>query len=479
MSNFAPVDLRLYAAAFALAWLMLAASSAKAEEPPAEVAAPSGTSLSIASWGGAYGQSQEIAYFEPFTKKTGVKITTETYDGTLATIKAKIGGSASPFDIVDLSAYALDMLCRDGLIETIDSTTLAVGPGGQSASEDFLPGGINSCGIASVAWSTVIAFDRQAFAKAQPTKIADLLEIQRFPGKRALPNGPRYTLELALLADGVEPASIYSELAMPEGADRAFAALDKIKPQILWWSKAEDAIAHADAAEGVDGGGFSGRIFRAAVNARQRIGVLWDGQIYDVDLWAIPKGAANKEDAKRFIAFATEPAQMAAQAELIAYGPMRKSAIALVGKHPSIDIEMKGFLPTAPDNFRKALKFDEVWWKDHGEALETRFKTWREQPAVIDAKASPADGKSKPGDTKASTADGKSKPGDAKAATADEKSKPGDAKARPHRRRQGCDRRRSAQARGREARATPETQTGSVPSAAPKPAPKPAPNKPQ
>ena len=118
MSNFAPVDLRLHAAAFAVAWLVLAAPSAMREDPPAAAAAPSGTSLSVASWGGAYGQSQEIAYFEPFTKKTGVKITTETYDGTLATIKDKIGGSTSPFDIVDLSADALDTLCRDGLLET-------------------------------------------------------------------------------------------------------------------------------------------------------------------------------------------------------------------------------------------------------------------------------------------------------------------------------------------------------------------------
>ena len=475
MSNFAPVDLRLHAAAFALAWLMLAAPSAKAEEPPAEAAAPSGTSLSIASWGGAYGQSQEIAYFEPFTKKTGVKINTETYDGTLATIKAKIGGSASPFDIVDLSAYALDMLCRDGLLETIDSATLAAGPGGQSASEDFISGGVNSCGIASVAWSTVMAFDRQAFTKAQPSKIADLLEIQRFPGKRALPNGPRYTLELALLADGVEPASIYSELATPEGADRAFAALDKIKPQILWWSKAEDAISMLIQRKASMAAGFSGRIFRAAVNARQRIGVLWDGQIYDLDLWAIPKGAANKEDAKRFIAFATEPAQMAAQAELIAYGPMRKSAIALVGKHPSIDIEMKGFLPTAPDNFKKALKFDEVWWKEHGEELETRFKTWREQPAVIDAKVA-GERKVETRGRKALARGRKVQAGDAKAATADEKSKP--AMPIKARRCQGCDRRRKAQARGREAGDAGGANRFSA-ERAPKPAPKPTPNKPQ
>ena len=456
MSNFGPVDLRFHATAFAIAWLMLAASSAKAEDPPADAAAaPSGTSLSVASWGGAYGQSQEIAYFEPFTKKTGVKITTETYDGTLAAIKAKIGGNTSPFDIVDLSAYALDMLCREGLLETIDSATLVAGSGGQSASEDFISGGVNSCGIASVAWSTVIAFDRQAFAKAQPSKIADLLDIQRFPGKRALPNEPRYTLELALLADGVEPANLYSELGTPAGADRAFAALDKIKPQILWWSKAEDVIGMLMQRKASMAAGFSGRIFRAAVSARQRIDVLWDGQIYDLDLWAIPKGAANKEDAKRFIAFATEPAQMAAQAELIAYGPMRKSAIALVGKHPFIDIEMKGFLPTAPDNFKKALKFDEVWWKDHGTELEARFKTWREQPAVVDAKQ-PADEKSKPAGAKPSTADQKTKPGDAKAATDDDAPKPADAKP-----------------------ATPEAQTGSVPNVGAKPAPEPAPTKPR
>jgi putative spermidine/putrescine transport system substrate-binding protein len=162
--------------------------------------------------------------------------------------------------------------------------------------------------------------------------------------------------------------------------------------------------------------GYSGRIFRAAVGARQRVAVLWDGQIYDLDLWAIPKGAANKDGAKRFIAFATEPAQMAAQAALIAYGPMRKSAIALVGKHPSIDIEMKEYLPTAPDNFRKALKFDEGWWNEHGAELATRFQTWRDQPAAVEAAASPANAKSKP-----STADSKSSTGEGKSTTTEGK----------------------------------------------------------
>ncbi len=100
---------------------------------------------------------------------------------------------------------------------------------------------------------------------------------------------------------------------------------------------------------------YSGRIFRAAVGAPQ-LDTLWDGQVYDLDLWAIPKTAANKDAAKRFIAFAMEPAHLAAQAQLIAYGPMRKSAIALVGKHPIINVDMKSYLPTTPDHMKKGAE---------------------------------------------------------------------------------------------------------------------------
>jgi putative spermidine/putrescine transport system substrate-binding protein len=354
--------------------------------------------LSIATWGGAYGQSQELAYFEPFAKETGTKVATEIYDGSLAKIKALIGTDESSIDVVDVSAATLGTLCNDGLLESIEASSLGAAPDGQSAADDFYSGGLTSCGVGSVAWSTTLAFDRQAFPKAQPAQIADLLDTKRFPGKRALPNGPRYTLELALLADGVDPASVYTELATPAGADRAFKALDKIKNDAFWWDNAQEPITWLLEKDAVIAASYSGRLFRAAVGDRQRLGVTWDGQIYDLDLWAIPKGAKNKDGAKRFIAFATDPARLAAQAQLIAYGPMRKSALSLVGKHPIIDVEMKDFLPTAPDNFKKALRFDNGWWSVHGDELQKRFEEWRGpispghgKPAVVVAKPEEAD----------------------------------------------------------------------------------------
>jgi putative spermidine/putrescine transport system substrate-binding protein len=333
--------------------------------------------LNIATWGGAYGQSQESAFFEPYAKETGTRIATEVYDGSLAKIKEMIEGGSSAIDVADVSAGALEALCKDGLLETIAPTALGPAPAGETVDQDFLAGGLSPCGVASVAWSTALVFDRQAFSKAQPAAITALLDAKRFPGKRALPNSPRRTLELALLADGVDPANVYSELATQEGADRAFKALDKIRGEIYWWDKAEEPMTWLLEKKAALAAAYSGRMFRAMVGTRQRFGVVWDGQIYDLDVWAIPKSARNKDGALRFIAFATDPARLARQAELIAYGPMRKSALALVGKHPVVDIEMGAFLPTTPDNFKKALKFDEAWWETNGAALTARFETWR------------------------------------------------------------------------------------------------------
>ncbi|MEM9591838.1 MAG: extracellular solute-binding protein, partial [Pseudomonadota bacterium] len=121
--------------------------------------------------------------------------------------------------------------------------------------------------------------------------------------------------------------------------------------------------------------GYSGRIFRAAVLDRN-LEILWDGQIYDLDAWAIPEASQNKAEAMRFIRFATAPAQLAAQARLTAYGPMRRSALAQVGEHPAIGVDMREYLPTAPENAQKALQFDQVWWDRNGKALNKRFATW-------------------------------------------------------------------------------------------------------
>jgi hypothetical protein len=46
----------------------------------------------------------------------------------------------------------------------------------------------------------------------------------------------KYSLEIALLADGVPPGDVYKVLSTPSGVDRAFKKLDELKPEIVWWT---------------------------------------------------------------------------------------------------------------------------------------------------------------------------------------------------------------------------------------------------
>src|SRR5690606_9515706 len=79
----------------------------------------------------------------------------------------------------------------------------------------------------------------------QPSTIQDLFDLEQFPGKRALRKRPQVNLEWALLADGVKPDEVYSTLSTPEGQERAFAKLDTIKDQVVWfdsWSQAPQLL---------------------------------------------------------------------------------------------------------------------------------------------------------------------------------------------------------------------------------------------
>ena len=51
---------------------------------------------------------------------------------------------------------------------------------------------------------------------------------------------------------------------------------------------------------------YNGRIFNAMASEGKPFEIVWDGQVFDVDLWVIPKGAPNKKAALDFLAFSTD-----------------------------------------------------------------------------------------------------------------------------------------------------------------------------
>lgn len=333
-------------------------------------------SLTVVSWGGDYTRSQVEAHHKPFTARTGIRIRSENHEGGLAGIRAQVRSGEVTWDVVDLVLSDIVRGCEEGLLEPLDLDLLPPAPNGRAARDDFVAGTLHNCGVGSVIWSTIFAYDDTRFPGAKPARIADFFDTVRFPGKRGLRRTPRGNLEFALMADGVPPGKVYEVLATEEGIDRAFAKLDTIEDDIVWWiAGAQPPQLLADG-EVVMTTAYNGRIFNAQVQNREPFVIVWDGQIWDIDLWAIPKGARNRDAAMAFISFATDTQRLADQAAWISYGPVRQSSIPLIGSHAEAGIPMRALIPTAPENFRTAVQSDFEFWADYQEELKKRFDAW-------------------------------------------------------------------------------------------------------
>ena len=333
-------------------------------------------SINITTYGGAFAAAVNEAYARPFTEATGIQANMVDNSDPPAKLKAEVEAGNVTSDVYDVEQSDVIRLCDEGLIEPIDPAALPAAADGTPAADDYLPQALHDCATAIMVWSTVIAYDTSAFPNGAPATVADFFDTAKFPGKRGIIKRPKYALEFALLGDGVAPDEVYDVLSTDEGVDRAFAKLDTIKDQVVWWeagAQAPQLLADKEVSMTL---AYNGRIFDAIVDEGKPFGFVWDGANLDMDYWVIPKGAPDMEKSMKFIAFASDPARQADLSKYIAYGPPRKSAAANVGTYKDGTTEMAPYLPTTPANAEKALVNDAAFWADHGTELTERFNAW-------------------------------------------------------------------------------------------------------
>jgi putative spermidine/putrescine transport system substrate-binding protein len=299
------------------------------------------------------------------------------YEGGLDEIRSQVRSLNIKWDVVDLELSDAMRGCREGLLETIDPDELAPAPDGTPAKQDFIPGALTKCAVGTVIWSTVVAYDKTRFRGDKPKRLEDFFDLERFPGKRGLRYTPKANLEWALLADGVAPEDVYPTLATKEGLDRAFAMLDRVKPYVVWWRSGEEAVRLLETHQVSMTSAYNGRIYDAVAGRGEPFGIVWDHQIWNIDLLGILRGNLKRARAMDFIRFATATPQLAAQAKYIPYGPVRRSAL------KQVTPVQRGHLPTAPANFKTAMRIDAKWWASHFEAINRRFQAWAKRPIQV------------------------------------------------------------------------------------------------
>ncbi|OSN07896.1 spermidine/putrescine ABC transporter substrate-binding protein [Lonsdalea iberica] len=320
--------------------------------------------LTVISFGGTNKDAQDKAFYKPFMAAGMGTIESGEYNGEMARLRAMVETGQISWDIVEVEGPELLRGCNEGLLEPLDWKKLG-------EASQFVKGAVSECGAGIFVWSTVLTYNANKLKQA-PTSWADFWDVRKFPGKRALRKSAKFTLEIALLADGVKREDLYKVLATPAGVDRAFKKLDQIKSNIQWWESGAQPLQWLVSGDVVMTSAYNGRV-AVAQKEKPGINIVWKDSIYDLDSWAIVKGSKHKALAEQFIAFANKPENQKVFAENIAYGPTN------IKTNELLPAAIRSNLPTAPENLEQSLAVDTEFWIDHGEELEQRFNSWAAQ----------------------------------------------------------------------------------------------------
>lgn len=318
--------------------------------------------LSVVSFGGVTQKAQEQAYYRPYTQQSGTKISALGYNGEVERLRAAAGTSPSAWDVVEVGTSELLRGCSEGLFEKLDWSKV----GDKSR---FIDIAVNDCGMGLFVWSTVLAYNARALNGKVPRSWADMWDVAKFPGKRGMRKSAKYSLEIALLADGVRMDDVYRVLSTEDGINRAFKKLDQLRPHALWWEEGDQPLQWINSGEVAMSVAYSGRVANAQREGKV-VNQVWDESIYDVHHWVIMKNSADKSAAYKLLQTANQATNQVEFAKAISYGPVVKDAIPLLPPAVAHD------LPTSLDNLMVAMPIDNRFWVERGAALESRFQAW-------------------------------------------------------------------------------------------------------
>src|SRR5690606_34652256 len=202
--------------------------------------------LTVMISGGAFADGNTEAYVKPFQEATGIKVNAVREQVSLAKLKLAVESNKVDFDVCYMPGQAVEIANRNGYLTPIDYSVF---------DEEELSGladtGKKPFAVGSFFYAFVLCMNRELYkGNTPPASWKDFWDVENFPGTRVLhggddgANGP---WEFALLADGVPMEELY-----PLDVERAYRALDRIKPEIRrWWkvgSEAEqlfhDRVAH-------------------------------------------------------------------------------------------------------------------------------------------------------------------------------------------------------------------------------------------
>jgi putative spermidine/putrescine transport system substrate-binding protein len=312
--------------------------------------------------GGIYAKAYGAVFYRPFTQATGIEVVgVQANAEPVAQIKSMVDTKSYTWDMAKISWPAILLLTTGSKIY-LEKHGLEAEPVIKTIPEQYM----SPYGVGTNVYTTVLAYRSDAFkGRKAPASWADFWNVKGFAGRRGIRKHPFDTIEQALMADGVPTGEVY-----PCNVDRAFAALERIKPEVgVWWTSGAQVEQLLGSGEVDMIPTWISRAQAAQANGAP-VEIVWDQGIWGGDNWSILAGTPNADACREFIKFTSDPKRQAGLVEYFPAGLTQPAAFDLIKP------EIAKNCPTYPDNIKKGLKIDAKFWFDNQASVIERFNGW-------------------------------------------------------------------------------------------------------
>lgn len=346
--------------AYSLASLVIVTAASMTQQP-----ANAQDQVIIASTGGAYDRALKEAWFDPFTKATGVAVT--IVSATNSEMRAKAAAMVKSGNVTwDLYLDGEIQSASEAHRQVTEDLTAFCAR--FSTRADLAANACEGGGALLQSTATLLAYRKDDGSQSAPETWADMWDVGRFPGGRAFPNfdDPWRVLAAALLADGVKKDELF-----PLDVDRAFRKLDEIRDDVtLWWKTGDQSV------QGFRNNEYDlGQIWLTRAKAMKNdglpIGWSYKASFLVGDRIALIKGAPHRNNALKLIAFWLDnPAVQAKACDVLSCTPPSTEAISLMSE------EARKSMPTTAEIKDSVIIPDAAWINANAAMLLQRWNNW-------------------------------------------------------------------------------------------------------
>ncbi|HYI23534.1 MAG TPA: extracellular solute-binding protein [Candidatus Limnocylindrales bacterium] len=322
--------------------------------------------LVINSCGGLYGESIETAFIAPFEEDTGIDV---VYDPNCDDQTTKLAAHAEAgqvqWDVIGGFGGPLYKDLHDqGLLATIDHEALG------SDVMGLAEGATQPFGLGFHHDGVVVGYHASQLPEGATPTVEDYFDLEAYPGARGMTGGgfEDWTRPaLALVADGVEPADL-----IPLDWERAFAKLDTIKDEAVFWTGGTEMMTVMLEDRAVMCLCSDARMLQAQ-REDDDIKLSFDGALRSMIFWAIPEGAPHSDMALEFLASTLDPERQAHFTELIGYSGVNGASYDL------LPAELQSQVLVNPENLSGTWAFtpeQDAWLAENASDASERYSTW-------------------------------------------------------------------------------------------------------